>query len=153
SDALSRKTAWGVFDQATFKLTDRLGFTGGVRYSSESQFVAAFQSTFCPISVLPNETVVSLNKLPSLPAGCFPVPFPSGQGSWSDVTWKAGFEFNVSERTLAYLSATTGFKSGGVQPGQPPPLPSTFKPETVINYEGGVKTRLLDEALIFRAAV
>jgi len=151
----STKRAWGIFDQATYSVTDRLRFTGGVRFSSERQFIGAgLASIGCITNGTSSLTLYQYRTLTTVPAGCFnSPPSASGSGSWSSVTWKAGLDFDVNERTLAYVSAATGFKSGGVQPSTPAPLPLTFDPEKVINYEFGVKTRLREDSLNLRAAV
>lgn len=147
------KSAWGVFDQATYSLTDRLRVTGGVRYSSENQSEPFGQSIACVGSPLPYATLQEMLALTSVPEGCFLSTSPAGKGTSTSTTWKAGLELDASDATLTYLSVSTGFKSGGVQPSVPAPLPTTFKPEKVTNYELGVKTHLLDSSLNIRTAL
>ena len=147
------KSAWGVFDQATYSLTDRFRVTGGVRYSSENQSEPAGDSIACVGSPLPFATLQEMLALTSVPAGCFTSSSPAGKGSWTSTTWKAGLELDVSAETLTYLAVSTGFKSGGVQPSVPPPLSTTFKPEQVTNYELGIKTHLLEGSMNLRTAI
>jgi iron complex outermembrane recepter protein len=150
NDVVYEKRSWGVFDQATFSVTDALRLTGGARYSHDFQSSLAEQDLECIVNPAPLLGGVSALN-PGSP-GCFVVPFPYASGSWSHVNWKAGVEYDVNSATLAYASVTTGYKQGGVQTGLPAPLPSTFKPETVTSYEAGTKLRLLDNALNVRLA-
>jgi iron complex outermembrane recepter protein len=65
--------------------------------------------------------------------------------------------FRFSERVLVYALAARGFRFGGVQllppvPGSDPP-PRTYRSDTLWNYEGGVRTDWLDQALTLDAAV
>jgi len=146
----SHKDAWGVFDQATVSLTDSLRLTGGIRYSSEEQYIAPILYQFC--GIIPGVTTLGMLTVDTS-LYCAPDQVPSASGSWSSTTWKAALDADLSENTLAYVSVSTGFKSGGVQPGLPPPLPATYSPEHVTNYEVGTKSRLLDNTLSVRAAL
>jgi iron complex outermembrane recepter protein len=67
------------------------------------------------------------------------------------VNWKAGLEYDFSDHTSSYATATTGFKSGGINIGFSYPLPN-FAPEKVTNYEIGVKTRLFNNTLKLNTA-
>jgi iron complex outermembrane receptor protein len=150
NDIVYDKRSWGVFDQATFSLTDALRLTGGVRYSHDFQSELPEQDLECIVNPAPLLGAVSTIK-PGSP-GCFIVPFPFGSGSWSHVNWKAGVEYDLNSTTLAYGSVTTGYKQGGVQVGLPAIFPTTFKPETVTSYEAGAKLRLLENDLNVRVA-
>jgi iron complex outermembrane receptor protein len=67
------------------------------------------------------------------------------------VSWKAGLDYDLTDQTLSYLTVTTGFKSGGLNPGIDT-VPS-FKPEQVRNYELGVKSRLNDDQVAVNLAL
>ena len=65
-------------------------------------------------------------------------------------------QYDWSEALMVYLSVTSGFKSGGFNagPGAPGPGGSReFADETVLNYEIGVKSLLLDKRLRLNASV
>ncbi len=67
----------------------------------------------------------------------------SGQkDSWDDVLWKAALEYDLSERTMTYFSASTGYRAGGINtvPGVNP----AWEPEKLTAYELGLKTLLAD---------
>jgi len=67
--------------------------------------------------------------------------------SFSDVTPKVGFNWQVAPDTMIYATYTEGFKSGGFNNITPNINPSTgerfgpemFDPETVESYEAGIK--------------
>ena len=66
--------------------------------------------------------------------------------SESDMSWRAGVDYQAAEDTLLYASVATGFKSGVFYSGAvPDPLGWGYvPPEKLTSYEVGTKTRLLD---------
>jgi len=72
-----------------------------------------------------------------------------------DVSGKIGLDYSGIEDTLLYASISRGFKSGGFQ-GQlsfDPNVLQPFDDETLLAYEAGIKTRLLDNTLQLNASV
>ncbi|MCW3835662.1 TonB-dependent receptor [Sphingomonas canadensis] len=66
------------------------------------------------------------------------------------IDWRVSVDYRFSPEVLAYLTASTGFKGGGVtaRPFLPQhALQGTFNPETVTSYEAGLKTDLFDRTL------
>ena len=141
--------AWGVFDQATVSLSDRLRVTGGLRYSDERQTEKALNFTLCPLSQYGSVPLPSVRTLYG--PGCLTSPQGVTSGAWSDLTWKAGLAYDISDRTASYLTVSTGFKSGGISAGIS--AAPTFRPENVTSYEMGLKTRILDDHLSVNSAV
>jgi iron complex outermembrane receptor protein len=81
-----------------------------------------------------------------------PTPL-SGQGSWDAMSWRAGLQYAVDDRTLLYASVSTGFKSGGVTSRQlPDGSYDDFDPENLLAYEVGVNARLWNGRSILRAS-
>ncbi len=142
--------AWGIFDQATYSVNDALRVIAGLRYSSETQHALGALSYFCPISAFPNAQLSSYGTL--FGPGCTTSTVIPAGGTWSNVNWKAGLEYDLSNHTSSYLTATTGFKSGGANIGFNTPVPN-FAPEKVTSYELGIKTRLLDGRLSLNTAL
>ena len=69
-----------------------------------------------------------------------------------DVTWRLNFDWSVTDNSLIYFGATTGYRSGGfnlVFFSQSP----TYDPEELIAYEIGYKGTLLDGTLQTNASV
>ena len=144
--------AQGVFDQATFNATDSLRVIAGVRYSSEDQSLNTVTEKFCPITLYPN---IPLSQLAGFfGAGCFGVPYAGGRGHWANVSWKGGLEYDLTSTTTGYLTATSGFKSGGVNQGVgASDVPGTFKPETLVSYELGIKSQFFDHRVNLNTAL
>jgi iron complex outermembrane receptor protein len=75
------------------------------------------------------------------------VAFPiSGEVRFSNTSWKAGIEKDLTEHVMAYASVTTGYHAGGLTDSIPATAPqgNTYKPEHVTDFEAGVKGRWFD---------
>lgn len=119
-------TSKAVFAQATVPLTDSFRLTGGLRYTDEQKTALG--------------TAENVGSPPTPTGGLFKT---------SRVTWKAGAEWDVAPASMLYASASTGFKSGGVNqvPAGVAALPAQYAPETIKAYELGSKNRFLDGRL------
>lgn len=138
---------WGVFDQATYSLSRSLRLVGGARYSDDSQRDYGETQMICAGVTMPFPSLEGGIVRP----GCSVSPQATGSGSWKKLSWKTGIEYDFSHRTSSYAMVTTGFKAGGLNLGVPGPQ-KTFKPENVINYEIGLKTRQLNQRLSMNSA-
>ena len=141
----------GVFDQLTFTLSPGFRLIAGARYNSETSQASLNDAIvlICPAGL----TYQQLEQLlydPSHP-GCSGQVAAPARGSWSKTTWRTGFEFDLNSRSLVYGTVSTGFKSGGFN-SQIAGIPPTFAPETVTNYEVGLKTKLFNNSLRLNTA-
>jgi iron complex outermembrane receptor protein len=102
-------SAWAVFGQAGYRLSERISLTGGLRYSDEQEHA-------------------------TIKNGSAPINFDST----SDHAWtpQASIELRAARNTFVYVSATRGYKSGGVNITDPD---NPFRPEFAWSYETGVK--------------
>ena len=160
-----------AYGQATFHITDAWSVTGGIRYTHEKKTYLNATAFFYLPSVLASGanplTLVTINdplpsdsSFPAIPDNCgqngvTAATTVDGRGNqvrstycpltFSEVTWKGGTEYKLSDANLLYASASTGFRSGGFNAGlaasQSAP---TFAPEKVIAYELGSKNRFFD---------
>jgi len=123
-DPLVGSSSVAGFGQTTVDLTSRLSGTLGLRYTREQKTIDNFGGQY--------------------PFDTQGTPIPASVYSYTDsivhTAWtpKFGVELKLPQQTLAYVSATRGFKSGGfnlssTQPGR------GFAPEWAWSYEGGVK--------------
>ena len=137
--------SYGVFTQATYSVLPQLRLTSGVRYSNDFQELGPGEGIiFCQLGA-PINNFTTCN--PVAPAGVF--NFGSGPGQYSipnteqsrfsNISWKAGLDYDLNDTTLTYVSATTGYKAGGPASN---PFTKPYRPEKVISYEGGVKAAL-----------
>ena len=114
-----------AFGQATFRFSERLAATAGLRYSREQKAIDN-SGRIQPIDGPPDP----------LPGTAYAYSDEIEGGAW---TPKLGLEMRAGENTLAYVSATRGYKAGGFN------LTSTetgrgYAPEWAWTYEGGLKT-------------
>lgn len=135
-------TSYAVFGQATYSLTHSLRLTGGLRWTKEEKSQDGY-------TLLPNVPAATctgsgatLEPGPEIPLRCHLVN--TGGISDTDVTWKAGVEFDAGPRSLLYANVSTGFKAGGLFPGA---APNTYLPEHLTAYQIGSKNRFFDNRL------
>lgn len=123
-------SAWAVFSQGDYSLTDRLTVTVGARYTRESK---SFDQHSDEISLLTGAT------LPT-----YPVIYGDTH-HYDALTPKFGLSYTLPS-VMLYASATRGFKSGGFNfssnfPGQ------GYGPEKLWSYEAGLKSDLFHHVL------
>ncbi len=139
--------AYAVFGQGEVNLTDQLKLVLGGRYTAESkdfdysgsiQYQEGGENNFGPITSL-------ANSHQSLSDSAF--------------SWRAGLNYEISPRVMAYVSIATGFKSGdfngsflSTSPAEILRQLEPVAPETVTAYEVGLKSSLLDQRVVFDIA-
>ena len=69
--------------------------------------------------------------------------------TFEKATWRVGLDYQVSDDSLLYASASTGFSSGGFNGSQAAAAlgRSTFAPQTVTAFEVGSKNRFADNSI------
>ena len=126
-----------LFGEATVALTPRLSGIAGLRYTRERKDIDNGGGRYRldpPQTPLPNATYAYSDSIEN--------------EAW---TPKAGLEMQLRPDTLAYVTATRGFKSGGFNLSSPQPT-GGFAPEWAWSYEAGLKTEWSSRASL-RAAV
>lgn len=122
-----------MFGNATFYLTDRLDFTAGVRHAESKE-----NNTISYGGLAQGGQTVTLalnNKDDATP-------------------YLATLRWRPTDTLSAFLRAASGFRPGGPQitPNPPPGVQSRIEPDTVWNYEAGLKGEFLDGALSIEAS-
>lgn len=120
TDEYAATKAWSVYIDGSYDLTSQIRLVAGVRYSSEDK---SYERRIL---------------FPAVPPG---TPAQSNAKTFTSTNPRVGLEWRPKAGTLAYFTATSGFKSGGFNPNVPG---NDFNPEKVWSYEAGYKTRLLD---------
>jgi len=122
----STYTEYAGFGDLTYHLTDQLSVLGGVRYSHNQQEFSeiAGGSIQSPVSLL-DQT--------------------SSEGV---ATYSVGAKYRFTPKVMSYIRVATGYQPGGPNLALPG-VPSTFKSDTLTNYEIGLKSQLLDDRLLF----
>ena len=125
-----------VFGQGTYAITDRLNFTGGLRYTEEDRALAL------PISTA--DAVVGQQEV-----------------SFDGTSWTVGLDYKLTDEILGYGTVARGFRSGGIDDESISlivTLPGTtieditVDPEFVTNYEVGLKADFLNNTLRWNSA-
>ena len=111
-----------VFGQATVPLATGFRLIGGGRYTWDKRH--ALGSGFLPGTTVGGDV----------------------DGRFFD--YRAGLEYDLSDRSLLYFTTASAFRPGGVNPF----LGGTFKPERLHSYEVGSKNRFLDNHLQVNAS-
>ena len=128
--------AIGGFAEATYPVTDAWRMTGGVRYDHTK------------VSVV--EDYTSITGVTQTLSGS------AGTRSFSNFTYKARLEHDLTTQNLLYASISTGFSPGDVSVSTDPagnPFALELQAETLTAYEIGSKNRFLDQRLQVNGAV
>jgi iron complex outermembrane receptor protein len=147
ADLVSKIVATGLYGQGTYRFTDRLSTTLGLRVTGERRSVRR----------LFGSCVVDHNALPGFLqpffSACGNTPLPPGSARvdglhdrWSALTWLAGLEYQWTDDLFTYGKVSTGYRSGGFN-GRLNADPATHAPydeEKVLSYEAGIKSEFLD---------
>ena len=109
-----------VYAQGTWRVSEKLGVTGGLRWTRDDKEYETSQI----IPVIPLTVVDGSND-----------------ETFDAITGRLGFEYRTSDELMYYFSASRGFKSGGFTPRYVAPVatPLPFDEETVDSYELGFK--------------
>ena len=134
-------TAWAVFAEGSWELTERLAVTLGGRFSDEEKD-----------DLNARGLRFNFDGLRDPMAAAFDFPFGGrvSTDSWDAFTPKLGLQYDVNDELMMYFSATRGFKSGGTNSLDNSPA---FDPEFIWSYEGGFKTTMANGAIRLNGAL
>lgn len=122
----SRYREWAIFGNATFHITDAWDIGGGIRYSRNHQAVT--------------------QTARGLLVGA-PLNLAERTSDDDAVTFSATTGYRLAPRVLAYARVATGYRPGGpnfIVPG----ISGTYAPDTLTNYEVGLKSEFFDRRLL-----
>ncbi len=119
--------SWATFGQTTIDIVDNLHLTLGARYTDDTK---------------------NMHRELSNNLGGAPCDQRINQ-EWNETTGTAIVNYDFTDDTMVYLSASKGFKAGGFNVSE---CQGAFDPETIWAYEAGIKTQLLDKRLQLNAA-
>jgi iron complex outermembrane receptor protein len=131
---LPTPSAWqdslGAFGQASYSLTSRWRVTGGLRYTRDKVYA---------------HTGFNLAAF-----GLFNDYYAKGQSS--RVTWKAGSDYDITPHVLGYVTVATGYKALGFNGScNTTDAGCGYKPESLTDYEGGIKGKFFGNTLYITA--
>jgi len=123
-----KNKAWAAFGQASYKVSDQLTLTGGLRYTDDDKDM---------------NVVSGPNKAPSVSV------------SDSKLTWDLSAFYKIDEDVSVYAKVASGFRGPSIQGrdiafGSPA---SAAKSETILSYELGLKSELFERRVRLNGAV
>lgn len=119
---------WAVFGQASYDMSDQTTFTAGLRYTDDQKTMYG--------------------------AGPFGTPY-SAAVDGSRVSWDVAVNHAVSEDVTVYGRVASGFRAPTIQ-GRDIAFfgaPSTAKEETILSFEAGFKSFLMEKRMRLNASV
>ena len=117
-------TAWAVFGQGSWDVTDQLTLTAGVRYTDDEKDFEVLQFGQLWLDI----------GIPTFLAG--PINVDDGQASW-----ELSANYAVSDAASMYVRVANGFRAQTIQGRDVAFLetPTVAAPETIDSYEAGYK--------------
>ena len=157
-----------AYFQGTYDVTDQFRLTGGIRYTEDDREDVGGRSIDCTFAQGPGPiTITHPNQQAIVDAGvhgCYYRQINDMQGSWSNETYLARAEWDLSDDVMVFASYATGWKSGVLQDGNnASPTNSNTSPDIAANnllpqqpeendsFELGIKSTLLDGRMTFNA--
>lgn len=136
SDTVDTYKEVAGFGNLTYYLTEQFDLTGGLRFAYNKQdSTQTLDGTLQSVFLGGRETIVT---------------------KFSDdvVTYLATSRWRPTDTLSVFVRAASGYRPGGAQtnPNPPPGSQTTIRPDTVWNYEAGVKGSFFDEQLTVEAS-
>ncbi len=156
NSAVTNTEYFGIYGQGEYSLSDQLRLIGGLRYNDETKAVSCGGSNYSGgdrvVNVIPGIAGTSPAVLPSNAQDLFTYNCDAADavtsetvsgypGSYDNITWKAGAEYDVSDDVMIYATASTGYLSGSASTA------STTEEQKSRGFEGGIRSRLADNTL------
>ncbi|MFZ4605393.1 MAG: TonB-dependent receptor [Caulobacter sp.] len=126
-------TSTAVFASATWAATERLDVTLGGRYTRDEKSIRYTQDD--PLGLLGGNADIRASD------------------EWGEFTPNANVRYRFTSDILGYATVSKGFKSGGFNDALGDANGIGFGPETLWNYETGLKTMFFDRRVVFNAAL
>ncbi|MET0987828.1 MAG: TonB-dependent receptor [Steroidobacteraceae bacterium] len=138
----------GIYSQGSYRVTEKLGVTAGLRYSYDEKALTSRNRTVLP---------------PALGGGLFSCDLPGApnpcemkfKDDFSAVSYTLGMDYRVTDDVMVYLKTGKGFRSGGqnLRGSAVTGSFAKFDPEEVRDIEAGLKSQFWDNRARLNAAV
>lgn len=140
------------FGQGTFKVTDKLDVTAGLRYTKDTKNYIGFRENRGRVCVA-GTTITAVAGGTCAPGSTITSVAHTNDGSWEDWSPRASINYQWTPTVMTYVSASRGFKGGGFNDTLGTNCAATtltvcglsqYLPETLWTYEAGVRSDLFD---------
>jgi iron complex outermembrane receptor protein len=151
-----------AFGQATWHVNDKIRLTGGLRYTDDKkQDIGGRNVTYsgagcstadkapggaCTTGIFGAYPDATAQQLVALLPG-YGIANNDVTGKWHKLTYLARADADLAPGILGYASVSTGFKSGNIQDNA-----GLTNPESLTNYEVGLKNRLFGNRMTLNVA-
>ena len=138
TDVSGRNVSYAAFAQGSYRFTDSLSLTAGIRYNHDKR-----QATIRNRTATACRFTRDLDGNPATPETAVPLSQCelTVKKSFSEVTYNLSLEYKLDPDKLLYLAHRHGYRTGGfgARASTEAGLRRTFSPETVDDIELGVK--------------
>ena len=167
-DLGSKIENWAIFANAEYEVAEGVTFKAGARYTdSKYKFRSCnYDEGDGNIASIFNYLGSLFGSVPFEPIGtglgeCFPTNYDNVPGETyintlkeDNVSWRVGLDYHASDDVLLYGNVSKGYKQGSFPTSAPASWVGleSVKQESVLAYEVGVKSELMDRRLSVNAA-
>ncbi len=162
-DGVAQNNSTAVFGQGNWHVTDRLTFTGGLRYTWDSKGLTSYNHSgggFVNRFVVPTNPVTGVStaagytcliaqNLQNVAPGLCEAHFVN---KYSALSWLASVNYQFNDNTLGYFKASRGYRGGGENLRGGALTFTPFGPEFATQYEVGLKATFWDGRARLNAA-
>jgi iron complex outermembrane receptor protein len=141
-------TSAAIFGQATYNVNEKLGFTLGLRNTSDKKTRSGADLASAPFGP-PTIIRFFYPNVPTSPtqAGMKPLTGVMLENSWNQTTWTVGVEYKTDANKMLFAKVSKGYKAGGFD------NIGEYDPESLIAYEMGTKNKLVGNKLKLNASL
>jgi len=142
-ETTQKSDSLGIFGSATWHLTDRLNFTGGLRYAFDKKDYLEVEYPNADFTPAPGTTSTTVTT----------------DNSWNQVDWRASLDYKVTPDWMWYATVSKAYKAGSFSgvgilsniPGdqQSGDFIQPIAPEKVVSFESGMRIEAFDGRLRF----
>lgn len=132
--------SFAIFGSISYDFTDRFSVILGGRQTWEDRTLVSFEQ-------MDFESVFGFPLLASTGSA------PSSEDSYESFTPSVTLKFDATDDVMLYATASKGFRSGGFNDSLGDLSGISFGPETLWNYEGGVKSTWFDDRLLLNGTI
>ncbi len=166
-DTTNETDAFAIYVQGEWQMTPKWALTLGVRLAEDEKKGTEAIFVYSEIPLNPGflyqyNVAADAIRADGSPTGRQHIRFtgiPTSRSAWrsmendfEDVTWRVNVDYTPTEDVLTYFSVTTGYRAGGFNLGYYSSVP-TYDPETLVAYELGTKSQLMDNTLQVNASL
>jgi iron complex outermembrane receptor protein len=134
------------YSEWTWKATDQLSLTAGVRYNRDSNDT---------ISYKPAQPIPALCCVPSTSLAPASLNGPPVDVVYTNTAPRVSLQYQWTPAVMTYITYSEGFNAGGGSQatfnGVPQVVP--YAPETLKNFEVGLRSELFDRSLLFNTSL